>query len=410
MLRRGLRLFHRWAGLAMAGFLLIAALTGSLLVFYGELERALNPQLFAPHREGAVMLDPGVIAQAIEARLPQVRVASVYMRGSQGASYAMVQPRADAQGQVQPLDFDQLLFDPYSGAELGRRQFGAISQGSVNLMSFLYQLHHNLALGETGRWVMGIVALAWTLDCFAALLLTLPRRARGDFLRRWAPAWKLKWPAKPARINFDLHRAGGLWPWALLLALAWSSVYMNLWDAVYTPVTRLFLDYRAPWTEIAARAEPLAAPRLNWREASRLAREALARETGARGVDAGGIDYLRLNRKLGVYQLQARSGRDIQDRGGMTRLAIDADSGALRYFALPTGHYSGNTVTAWLYALHMGNVFGMTYRILLCAAGILIALLTVTGVLIWARKRGALRARPRQAQGPMPYVRQSQPL
>lgn len=35
---------HRYAGLAMTVFLIIVGLTGSLLVFYSELEQVINPQ------------------------------------------------------------------------------------------------------------------------------------------------------------------------------------------------------------------------------------------------------------------------------------------------------------------------------------------------------------------------------
>ena len=38
---------HRWVGLAMAGFLVVVGLTGSLLAFDHELERVFAPQLFA---------------------------------------------------------------------------------------------------------------------------------------------------------------------------------------------------------------------------------------------------------------------------------------------------------------------------------------------------------------------------
>ncbi|MCC7136747.1 MAG: PepSY domain-containing protein, partial [Nitrosomonas sp.] len=37
---------HRWAGLAMAIFLIVVGFTGSLLAFYPELERMLNPQFY----------------------------------------------------------------------------------------------------------------------------------------------------------------------------------------------------------------------------------------------------------------------------------------------------------------------------------------------------------------------------
>ncbi len=38
-------LLHRYAGLAMTAFLIIVGLTGSLLAFYNELEKIINPQL-----------------------------------------------------------------------------------------------------------------------------------------------------------------------------------------------------------------------------------------------------------------------------------------------------------------------------------------------------------------------------
>jgi uncharacterized iron-regulated membrane protein len=54
---------------------------------------------------------------------------------------------------------------------------------------------------------------------------------------------------------------------------------------------------------------------------------------------------------------------------------------------LPQGQYSGNTLTAWLMALHMANVFGLPYRIFVCLLGLAIVMLAVTGVVIWLKKR-----------------------
>src|SRR5208283_389698 len=68
---------------------------------------------------------------------------------------------------------------------------------------------------------------------------------------------------------------------------------------------------------------------------------------------------------------------------------FDADTGALRSLNLPTGQHSGNTISAWLYALHMADVFGLPYRIFVCVLGLVIAMLSVTGVYIWWKKRKA---------------------
>jgi len=41
----------------------------------------------------------------------------------------------------------------------------------------------------------------------------------------------------------------------------------------------------------------------------------------------------------------------------------------------------------------MARVFGMPYRLLVCALGLVIVALSVTGIYIWWKKRAARRAR-----------------
>jgi uncharacterized iron-regulated membrane protein len=68
---------------------------------------------------------------------------------------------------------------------------------------------------------------------------------------------------------------------------------------------------------------------------------------------------------------------------------FDANDGSLKLVLLPTGQFSGNTITSWLIALHDANVFGLPYRIFVSALGLVIAMLSVTGVYIWWKKRKA---------------------
>lgn len=101
----------------------------------------------------------------------------------------------------------------------------------------------------------------------------------------------------------------------------------------------------------------------------------------------------------GLYEYRVRTNREIEDRSrywGTTRLFFSAKDGAFLHFMLPSGQHAGNTVTNWLYALHMGNVFGLPYRIFVCVLGLAIVMVSVTGVVIWLKKR---RARARQAVG-----------
>ncbi|MBS1212632.1 MAG: PepSY-associated helix domain protein [Proteobacteria bacterium] len=282
-------------------------------------------------------------------------------------------------------------------------------------MPFVYKLHYALALDTVGIWILGIVALIWTLDCFVAFYLTLPAAAKAgprirseakrDFWQRWRPAWLVEWSGSATRINFDLHRAGGLWLWAILLVFAWSSVYMNLWDTVYAKATRLLFDYHEPWTDIAKLEQPLKQPRLDWRQAQAVGARLMDEAAAANGFSIERPTFLNLNRELGVYIYGARSSLDIQDHGGHTRLVLDADSGQPKLL-LPTGQWNGNTVTSWLIALHMANVFGLPYRIFVCTLGLVVVMLSVTGVIIWLRKRRAANLHRARTAGPVPILQE----
>ncbi len=87
-----------------------------------------------------------------------------------------------------------------------------------------------------------------------------------------------------------------------------------------------------------------------------------------------------------AYYYDAGTSRDVSD-SNMTALVLDGDTGAFRSLRLTTGEYSGNTISTWLYALHTADVFGLPCRILVGVLGLAIAMLSVTGVYIWWKKR-----------------------
>lgn len=391
---------HRWMGLTMTAFLIVVGLTGSLLAFYSELDKSLNPQLYPKLRPYMARLSMAELAERAEEIAPQARVASVYLRERERAEIR-VQPKADSDSPgFAELPFDTLLLEPYTGRELARYTWGDIRQGTVNLMPFIYRLHYELALGPFGGWLVGIVALVWTLDCFAGLYLTLPAPSRemgfaavASAWRRWRGAWRIKWAGGFYRINYDIHRAGGLWLWIALLIFAWSGVYMNLGDTVYAWVTRSLFDYRPSWEVLANRPPASDGPELSWREAEATLRRLSEQQSELYGVKP--LEPITLRYWVGksAYSYQFRSDRDVQDRGGVTEVIADSRSGKLLAFQLPTGMRAGNTISSWLYALHTANFLGLPYRLFVCILGMAVAALAVTGLFIWQKKRRARKER-----------------
>ena len=388
-----LRVAHRWAGLATAIFLVVVSLTGSLLAFYSELDGWLAPELRAPLQPNSLRLTAGELAVHAELLEPKIYVTSIYLREIDRIKVRVIARVDPTTVKPYPLDFDELLLNPFTGAELGRRTLGDISQGLHNLMPMIYSLHYELLLGSVGMWILGIIALIWTLDCVVGLIITFPnpasahsKRQPRSFLKRWSKAWKIKTLAGSRRFNFDLHRALGLWLWLILLIFAWSSVYMNLWDTLYTKTTASVMEYHPPWQELRISENPISIPTRNWQEVNQTATHLMNAEAKQHGFKVIEPMNLRYHAEYGAYLYRVRSSLDMGTRGA-TDLYFDAQTNAilLRYF--PSKQHIGNTVTQWLFALHTAQVFGLPYRIFVVLLGLVISVLSITGVLVWWLRR-----------------------
>lgn len=390
-MRPALAAMHRYAGLLMAGFLIVAGVTGSLLAWKDELEAGIAPGVFrvAPPAPGAAPLDALLLRERVAAQFPQAQVTYAPLSAPPGHSMQFyLRPAGEA-----PLADDEVFVDPYTGAVLGQRRWGEIAQGAVNLLPFIERLHYALALGDTGLLVFGLIAMLWTVDCFIGAALTFPARLkkRGEgqrgkpWLLRWRPSWLLRRHGGSYKLVFDLHRAGGLWLWAMLLVFAWSGVAFNLYGA-YAAVMRPLFPHQGA-EEIVARHTPAPAPHLDWPAARAQGRSLMAQLARSERFSILEENALAYERELGVYSYSVRSSRDVREHKGLTTIFFDAASGRQLASWLPTGTASGDTIRSWISALHMASMWGWPFKLFICAMGMLVAGLSVTGVLIWRRKR-----------------------
>jgi uncharacterized iron-regulated membrane protein len=134
---------------------------------------------------------------------------------------------------------------------------------------------------------------------------------------------------------------------------------------------------------------PQPEPGLPWAQARFAAREAVSRlapTCGFRIEHEAGLQY---SPEKGVFIYAVRSDRDIIHEGGGTIAIIDGQTGALRDLILPTGQHATLSLHNWMFALHTASVWGMPYRIFLGFTGLVIAMLSITGVYLWWKKRKA---------------------
>ncbi|WP_400766477.1 PepSY-associated TM helix domain-containing protein [Methylosinus sporium] len=394
---------HRWAGLAMAGFLVIVGATGSVLAFRDEIDVWLNPDLLTVAARDAAALDPLELRERAAAFYPGARIDDASLQIEPGRSY-MARVWTKGEGESAALIF--LYLDPYTGERLGTRTWGVVSLDRRDLLFFLYRLHYTLALpaftGSFGSYLLGVAALIWTIDCFVAFYLTLPPRRRDwsnashaakSWWDRWRPAWRIKLDGGAYRVNFDIHRAFGLWTWAMLLVFAWSGVGFNL-DVVYRPTMKALFGFAELPAALSARAEPLDAPLLDWRAARVVGRRLLDEQARRAGFSIESEALLSFDRSRGVYALVAHSSPEIA-ANARAMVVFDANSGSLRAATWPgdSAEKAGNSIYRWLARLHTASIFGMPMKILVCVMGFAICALSVTGVYIWWRKRKARRFR-----------------
>jgi len=398
-IRRFFIWLHRWAGLLMAAFLILIGLTGSLLAFANEINHLVSPRFFAKPQPGVARLDFATLTDRAEALVPQGQVYWIIAYNDQ--IEVLFKPRKNpVTGRLYELGLESLYLNPWTGQELDRVKPGEREPDAIT--KTILHLHEELLLGSFGFLVMGIVAFIWTLDCFVGFYLTLPASIK-RFWQRWKQAWQVKWRASAFRVNFDLHRASGLWLWPVLFIFAWSSVMFNL-PAVYHRVTDPIFAYQPPSADSMNMSSPTGEerpPRLDFRTALSTAQCLMAEQAASHGFSVERPVVFLYEADSRTYFYNVKSSRDIWDRDhtSMTTLTFDGDTGALRSLNIPTGEHAGNTVFLWLGSLHEAWVFGLPYRIFVCVLGIVIAMLSYTGVYIWRRKRQGriLAARKQQA-------------
>ncbi len=405
MSRRFWARVHRYAGLTMALFLTVAGLTGCLLAFLSEIDATLNPHYHVDAVPG-LLFDPLALREKILQRMPQAQVDTLPLHYESGeALHLWIElPVGDGSTGTETTD---LVLNPKTGVEISRHNMDIWPITAENFMAFVYRLHYSLALGDFGRWLFGIAALVWTLDCFVGGYLTFPAPARSKspitrrpWLARWSTSWKVKWRASSWRVNYDLHRAGSLWVWLALLVFAWSSVALNLGDQVYRPVMRLFFEMKSPTDDVKLLGERLAEPVLDWRTAHGVGQQLMAARAQEQGFRIMREQMLSYDSQRGVFLYSVLSDSDVNEKWGNTTVAFNAITGEFLAISLPTGQYAGNTITEWLVALHTAHLWGLPMQILICVTGLAVAVISVTGVTIWLKKQRArlLAKRLRQSR------------
>jgi len=405
-MRRTLTTLHRVLGLITAGFLFIAGATGALIAWDHELDGLLNPRFYHAEQPSSPIDAQRALALAdqVEQQYPRLQVTYLPLATEPDHTLLLgVGAKLDpATGRAYELDFNQLAVNPVTGETQAQREWGSVSLTRENILPFLYKLHYSLHLPDIGMfslglWFMGIIAVGWVLDSVIALCISFPSR------RVWKNSFRFRLRGGPTRLNFDLHRSGGVWLWPLILVLAITAVSMNLRDSVMAPIVSVFSTLTPDPHDglpISAEDQP------HTPGVTRAAVVARAQQDGAaRGFTApvGGIFFAR---QVGLYSVGFFEPQNSHGDGGIGNpyLSYDGKDGRFLGAEVPGEGSAGDLFMALQFPLHSGRIAGVAGRVFVTLLGLGIAMLSVTGLVIWAQRRKRARARQASEVGSAPLT------
>jgi uncharacterized iron-regulated membrane protein len=348
MLRKILLNIHLVLGLTAAALLVVLGLTGSILAFGDSYDRWLNPSLWRVAPQGRPLTESS-LRSTVEDAFPDDRVRTIDIGDRVSA-------------QVFTLASGAMVFvNPYSGTILGTRQ----NREGAAFLKTVRKIHTRLGAGYMGRWVVDIATIY--------LLLLIPT---GLYLWWRKKRLTIAWRKSRVRINWDLHSAAGAYAAFFLLVLSVTGFFIGFEGALFW-VTRSTPQPEAPRVRSTAPANA-GTPGANLDTVLVAAGREFPKLRAARiRLPGAPRDPYVVEEQTPVWTAGAARSMVYVDRytGGVLRVA-DA-----RQFTRGYRAYRINL------AIHTGEMMGSVWQFLELSSGLLLGLVTVTGVVIWVLKK-----------------------
>lgn len=363
--RAGLKLWHRWFGILIGGWLMLLAITGMAIAWYGELDRALNPDLRQAKIISGNSVSLNTVVASAEAALPNFSVSNALLAPEPGYTHWLIGRQILPNGDGRSM---QVFVDPASGIVSGWRESGALRFDRHHFPDFLYGLHTELLADETGATIIGIIGVLWLLDHFFSLPLSFPNR------QKWRDAFGMAGSKGSLRRLFDWHRAKGMWLWLLTFTITLTGVTLTFPNASR--------DLVQPLSPISGRLHE------NMPNADRTGTrigidKAISRVTS----DISQVHSVRILPAVGQYAVRTYDDRDPDNQGRLWTYVSMYD-GTISGKRHDIGESGGDLFFAWQYPLHSGHAAGFAGRIIVTLTGLMTLLLCYSGLrLTWRRRK-----------------------
>ena len=383
--------WHFYAGLFVAPFMILLALTGIIYLFKPQLDPLLYRQL--------MVVDAGEHRQSADTLM--ARVQETYPQAHIGQYLPPVNAERSAQFVVHDAGRELNVFiDPYSAQLLGEQD------GKQNLQAIARALHGELMVGTVGDRLVEL-ATGWGIVLVVSgLYLWWPRgRSRAGVL----------WPRFSARGRVlwrDLHAVTGFWGSALLLLMLLSGMtWTSLWGKQYADLWNRFPA--AMWNAVPKSDK--AARDLNNAHRQTVPWAVENTPMPASGAHAEHAGHHVMDQGPAAPQVSLQQVEDVATRGqvepgysitlptsadGVFTIAVFADD-PRNDATLHVDQYTGKVLAdvRWQHyspvaratelgvMLHEGKLFGPLNQVVILLVCLMILLGSVSGLVMWWKRR-----------------------
>jgi uncharacterized iron-regulated membrane protein len=339
---------HKWIGLTLAILIIPIALTGSALVWHDWLDAKLEPQRHAAL--GPAQLPSSAYALAAQTSLqPGERLSA--LRFAKDGSPVVVTATKASEGSARPIR-TTIWLDPRDATLIDR------ASGNSGLVQVMHVLHGSLMVPGWGRTIVGWVGAFMFVSCLTGIWLWWPLSGSLSSGFRWK---------RRNTLNANLHYMTGFW---ILIPLAMLSF------------TGAWISFPKVFGQFESR--PAASPGGN-REQARRARPLELPNTGvdAAGAAAKPFAPRNLASNGGPTDQKAEWKIGFARKGGNAEVPVSDATASASPPSPPQPETIARTMRRW----HDGTGMGPVWQVIIFLGGILPALLSVTGTIIWWRAR-----------------------
>ncbi|ARU58257.1 PepSY-associated TM helix domain-containing protein [Oleiphilus messinensis] len=362
---------HKYAGLMLGLLLSLTGLSGSILVFDHALDELLTPELYGIGDPQTASLQKAL--EAAHNAVPEGAVATRIDLARQPGSPHTIKFTAPAPENSRL----EVSTDPGTAEVLVIREWGHYP------LTWIYRFHYTLLSGKTGKTVVGVFGFVLLFFCISGIVLWWPRknrRAKKDLRsgnEHWKRALTISHKFGPVRFVRDLHRVIGVLATPILMVCALTGIAMVFSGPVKTIVGTFTTIHDQPDYQVVP-------------DGQHLPLDPLMRDIQKQWPDAQIKRIFLPKDRNDSLRINVNFAGESWTNHAASSIWVDPYRGEILGVRDARRLPAGDTILSWVFPLHNADALGMTARGLWLVTGTIPALLFISGIYLWMKKRNRL--------------------